>query len=453
MSASRASAAASRRRVPIPTRASTSCSSAPSACASRASPSTSCASSVGSIGSPPRASRGSATRGDDPEAIRHLNALCVRAYALPLRLARRAAGARGRCSSRALPTALARTWRAQALAWTAAPRRRAARRRARRARRRGALRPRALPPSATTTAASRRSSSRPRRASASSRARRLPPRRTRSSARACSPTTPRSDSSASRPASSPALPTCLLQLYNGLVLGAFASIFLRDPWPVPFLAWILPHAIPELTAITLCASAGLLLGLAVAAPGRAGRAAALRAALDPALLLFGAALPLFALAAAGRELRARVGPRHARRASPSRRSSLALARGRRSRPCAGWRAAARPTSPGSASSPLRPVADRQVAVQHRRRDRLGKQVEGVDAAAPERGEGALALAAADRRARCGAGGREARPRSGPPGSSSRVDRIAHRDEQHAVAAAEHRHGRRRGAPTRPRRSR
>jgi uncharacterized membrane protein SpoIIM required for sporulation len=94
-----------------------------------------------------------------------------------------------------------------------------------------------------------------------------------------------------------AAPTCLLQLYNGLALGAFTAIFLRDPWPIAFAAWILPHAVPELTAITLCASAGLLLGLAVAAPGRAGRAPALREALDPALLLFGAALPLFALAA------------------------------------------------------------------------------------------------------------------------------------------------------------
>ena len=94
------------------------------------------------------------------------------------------------------------------------------------------------------------------------------------------------------------VPTALLQTYNGVVLGAFASIFLRDPWPVDFAAWILPHGIPELTAITLCAAAGLLFGLAVAIPGRGSRRAALRAALDPALLLFGAALPLFGLAAA-----------------------------------------------------------------------------------------------------------------------------------------------------------
>lgn len=94
------------------------------------------------------------------------------------------------------------------------------------------------------------------------------------------------------------IPTVLLQLYNGIILGAFAAIFLADPWPLPFIAWILPHAIPELTAISLCAAGGLLLGGAVAAPGRGTRRQALRAAVEPALSLFVVALPLFALAAA-----------------------------------------------------------------------------------------------------------------------------------------------------------
>ncbi len=93
------------------------------------------------------------------------------------------------------------------------------------------------------------------------------------------------------------VPTVVLQVYNGVLVGAFASIFLRDPWPVEFAAWILPHGIPEFTAITLCAAAGLLLGQAVTSPGRSGRQRALRDALDPALLLIGSSLPLFALAA------------------------------------------------------------------------------------------------------------------------------------------------------------
>src|SRR5439155_1538415 len=92
------------------------------------------------------------------------------------------------------------------------------------------------------------------------------------------------------------VPTVLLHLYNGIVLGAFAAIFFRDPLPLDFLAWILPHGIPELTAITLCAAAGLCLGGAVARPGRQGRRRALREAVNPALLLFAGSIPLFALA-------------------------------------------------------------------------------------------------------------------------------------------------------------
>ena len=92
------------------------------------------------------------------------------------------------------------------------------------------------------------------------------------------------------------VPTVLLQLYNGILLGAFATLFWQDA-SLRFAAWILPHAIPELTAITLCAAGGLLLGGAVALPGRRSRAEALQDAARAALVLVGAALPLFVLAA------------------------------------------------------------------------------------------------------------------------------------------------------------
>ncbi len=93
------------------------------------------------------------------------------------------------------------------------------------------------------------------------------------------------------------IPTLLLTIYNGLVLGAFGAIFVGGPSAVPFLAWILPHGVPEFTAICLCAAGGLLLGAAVVAPGRKHRRRALREAMDAALILFGAAVPLFLLAA------------------------------------------------------------------------------------------------------------------------------------------------------------
>lgn len=93
------------------------------------------------------------------------------------------------------------------------------------------------------------------------------------------------------------VPTVFLTIYNGLLLGAFSSIFLRDVVPVAFLAWILPHGIPELTAIVLCGAGGLVFGLAVAAPGRAGRRRAIAHAAPKAFALAGLALPLFAVAA------------------------------------------------------------------------------------------------------------------------------------------------------------
>ena len=93
------------------------------------------------------------------------------------------------------------------------------------------------------------------------------------------------------------VPTVLLVLYNGLTLGAFVWIFSRDAaWPA-FWAWLLPHGIPELLAVNLCSAAGLLIAKAVVAPGRVGTARALRAAAEPALELVIASLPLFVIAA------------------------------------------------------------------------------------------------------------------------------------------------------------
>jgi uncharacterized membrane protein SpoIIM required for sporulation len=96
------------------------------------------------------------------------------------------------------------------------------------------------------------------------------------------------------------IPTVLLVFYNGLTLGAFVWIFSRDRgWPV-FWAWLLPHAIPELLAVTLCSAGGLVIAKAVVAPGRRGVAVALREAVLPALQLVLASVPLL-LAAAGLE--------------------------------------------------------------------------------------------------------------------------------------------------------
>jgi uncharacterized membrane protein SpoIIM required for sporulation len=93
------------------------------------------------------------------------------------------------------------------------------------------------------------------------------------------------------------IPTVLLVAYNGLTLGAFTSIFAADPDAAVFWAWIIPHAIPELLAIVLCSTGGLLMGIAVLSPGRVGTARALRTAARRALQLVIGALPLFLVAA------------------------------------------------------------------------------------------------------------------------------------------------------------
>jgi uncharacterized membrane protein SpoIIM required for sporulation len=93
------------------------------------------------------------------------------------------------------------------------------------------------------------------------------------------------------------LPTVLLQFYNGIMIGTISAIFMRDEQAISFLLWILPHGVPELTAITLCCAAGLVLGQAVAAPGRVTRSEALRRAGPDSLALFVASVPLFFVAA------------------------------------------------------------------------------------------------------------------------------------------------------------
>lgn len=94
------------------------------------------------------------------------------------------------------------------------------------------------------------------------------------------------------------IPTLLLQFYNGIMVGTIAAIFLHGEHAVDFLAWILPHAVPELTAISFCVAAGFVLGKAVALPGRKNRSEAVRDAAPSALLLVLCSIPLFLSAAA-----------------------------------------------------------------------------------------------------------------------------------------------------------
>jgi uncharacterized membrane protein SpoIIM required for sporulation len=71
------------------------------------------------------------------------------------------------------------------------------------------------------------------------------------------------------------VPTVILTLYNGMMVGTFLSLYFKAGLGVEFCAWILPHGITELSAIVLCGGAGLVLARAVVSPGLQTRAEAL----------------------------------------------------------------------------------------------------------------------------------------------------------------------------------
>lgn len=66
--------------------------------------------------------------------------------------------------------------------------------------------------------------------------------------------------------------------YNGVILGAVASMYVLDGVTVFFLAWVGPHGALELPAIVFGAAAGLRAGHALLMPGELSRGSSLRQA-------------------------------------------------------------------------------------------------------------------------------------------------------------------------------
>lgn len=64
-----------------------------------------------------------------------------------------------------------------------------------------------------------------------------------------------------------AVPTILLVVYNGMILGAFTGVHHANDIYAEYWSWILPHGVTELWAVVLCSGAGLRLGHAVISPG------------------------------------------------------------------------------------------------------------------------------------------------------------------------------------------
>lgn len=68
-----------------------------------------------------------------------------------------------------------------------------------------------------------------------------------------------------------AVPTILLILYNGLMLGAILSVFASKGLGGEMAAWLTIHGTTELFAICIAGGAGIRIGTAIAFPGRRSR--------------------------------------------------------------------------------------------------------------------------------------------------------------------------------------
>lgn len=89
------------------------------------------------------------------------------------------------------------------------------------------------------------------------------------------------------------VPTVLLLLYNGCMLGAFLAIYTPKALGLQLAAWLSIHGTTELFAISLAGAAGMHIGMAVAFPGRASRMdAAVAAGRTAAVVMVGVVVML-----------------------------------------------------------------------------------------------------------------------------------------------------------------
>ena len=68
------------------------------------------------------------------------------------------------------------------------------------------------------------------------------------------------------------LPTALLLVYNGLILGAFIELHASLGLGVPFIGWLAIHGVTEILAILLCGAAGFVVAEKILFPGPLSRA-------------------------------------------------------------------------------------------------------------------------------------------------------------------------------------
>jgi uncharacterized membrane protein SpoIIM required for sporulation len=85
-----------------------------------------------------------------------------------------------------------------------------------------------------------------------------------------------------------AVPTLLLMLYNGVIMGAMLALFFHKGLGFGFAGWLMIHGTTELFAVVIAGAAGVRIGTAVAFPGRLARTeAAVRAGRSTAVAMMG----------------------------------------------------------------------------------------------------------------------------------------------------------------------
>jgi uncharacterized membrane protein SpoIIM required for sporulation len=92
------------------------------------------------------------------------------------------------------------------------------------------------------------------------------------------------------------LGTALMLFTNGVMLGALAWVYVSRGLAGWFWAWILPHGIPEITAICIAGAGGFILARGLVTPGALSRRTALRAEAATAVQLLLGTVVLFVLA-------------------------------------------------------------------------------------------------------------------------------------------------------------
>jgi uncharacterized membrane protein SpoIIM required for sporulation len=93
-----------------------------------------------------------------------------------------------------------------------------------------------------------------------------------------------------------AVPTILLILYNGLMLGAFFAVFAAKGLAFNLGGWLFIHGTTELFAINIAGAAGMRIGTAIAFPGRDSRTDAAVRAGRPAAIAMGGTVVMLAVA-------------------------------------------------------------------------------------------------------------------------------------------------------------